>query len=301
MIKKSEIEQILKDYNLDLGDDYTYHCASIIKRSSFPDYTEILFCEDDFLDPNGIPYIMQANVGKDEFTKDRMIVFYTSDTRRFLVPMDDTNWKIIGTEIPSNVANIDYGKATKIYHRKTLEIKKEPIEITEDEKKQLVKKYIKLYKKGRMILGGILSTFLWFILTALPAVFLIADDNINSKGDNVIIIILAIWASLFIIGSVFIIRFFIKLPVKRLKGLSYKSEFLVVGWSKDINVKGLDESHISGYTYDDNMCKLLTYGISHYDISLIEGVEYFEVVYRYSKEKNPRNLDFCLFVRNNKM
>ena len=35
--------------------------------------------------------------------------------------------------------------------------------------------------------------------------------------------------------------------------------------------------------------------------NLIEGVEYFEVVYRYSKEKNPRNLDFCLFVRNNKM
>jgi len=293
-MEKEIINKVIEDYNLDLGEDYTYVCASIIKRSSFPSYTEILFCEDDFVDPNGIPYIMQANVEKDSFSRDRMLVFYTKDKRRFLIPMDDNNWKLIGNEIPSNVANIDYGKATKIFHRKTLEINPEPIKLQDGELDELVKKYIKLYRKGRMLFAGILSSFVWFILVALPVIFLVADldDNMN-LGMAILISGFVI----FVVGSIFIIRFFLKFPAKRLRSLAYKSEFLVVDFYKDVNIKGLDESHITGYTYEDGMCKMLTYGVSHYDYPLVSDVKYFDVIYRYSAKPNPRNLDFCFFMK----
>ena len=114
MNNESEIvKQIIGKYNLDLGDGYFYVGASIIKRSEFPQSTEILYCEDGFNDGEGIPYIMQSVVPKGIFDRDRIIVFYTKDLQRYIIPIDGENYTLIGNGIPENVQNINYGKAKK--------------------------------------------------------------------------------------------------------------------------------------------------------------------------------------------
>ena len=83
MNKENEIiEKMIQKYNLDLGNDYIYVGATIIKRSDFPQSTEIFYCEDGFNDEEGIPYIMQSIVPKGIFNRDRMIVFYTKNLQR---------------------------------------------------------------------------------------------------------------------------------------------------------------------------------------------------------------------------
>ena len=85
MNKENEIiEKMIKKYNLDLGNDYIYVGATIIKRSDFPQSTEIFYCEDGFNDEEGIPYIMQSIVPKGIFNRDRMIVFYTKNLQKIL-------------------------------------------------------------------------------------------------------------------------------------------------------------------------------------------------------------------------
>lgn len=118
------IAKIIEKYNLDLGDDYFFVGATIIKKSDFSNSTEILYCEDGFNDEEGIPYIMQSVVPKGVFDRDRIIVFYTKDLRRYIIPIDGENYTLIGNGIPENVRNINYGKAKKIIHRKALELKK---------------------------------------------------------------------------------------------------------------------------------------------------------------------------------
>lgn len=295
--EKEIIKKIIEKYNLDLGNDYIYVGASIIKRSDFPQSTEILYCEDGFNDEEGIPYIMQSVVQKGIYDRDRIIVFYTKDLQRYLVPIDGENYTLIGNDIPEDVKNINYGKAKKIIHRKALELKKEPEKLSKEDIDELYKKYVKNYKKGRMLIAGILSSLIWFILVFLGVIFLIADTETGNVNDPLIMGALIGGIILFIVGAIFIIRFFIKLPARRLKGFVYKSDFLVMDYKKDINIKGLNESHIYGLAYDEGNCKLMSYGVSHYDVAFIENVEYFEIVNRYSKNKNPKNLEICLFER----
>lgn len=114
MNKENEIiEKMIQKYNLDLGNDYIYVGATIIKRSDFPQSTEIFYCEDGFNDEEGIPYIMQSIVPKGIFNRDRMIVFYTKNLQRYVIPIDGENFTLIGNDIPENVKNINYGKAKK--------------------------------------------------------------------------------------------------------------------------------------------------------------------------------------------
>lgn len=298
MNNESEIiEKIIEKYNLYLGDDYIYVGATIIKRSDFPQSTEILYCEDGFNDEEGTPYIMQSVVPKGVFDRNRMIVFYTKDLQRYIIPIDGENYTLIGNNIPEEVKNINYGKAKKIIHRKALELKKEPEKLSEEDKTALYKRYVKNYKKGRMLVAGLLSSFVWFILIFLGVVFIIAESNTDSVNKSIIIGVLIGGFFIFIVGAIFITGFFIKLPAKRLESMTYKSDFLVMNYKKDINIKGINDSHIFGLTYDEGNCKLMNYGVSHYDVTFIENVKYFEIVNRYSKNKNPRNLEYCLFER----
>lgn len=290
------IEKIIKKYNLDLGDDYFFVGATIIKKSDFPNSTEILYCEDGFNDEEGIPYIMQSVVPKGVLNRDRIIVLYTKDLRRYVIPIDGENYTLIGNGIPENVRNINYGKAKKIIHRKALELKKEPEKLSKEDKDALYKRYIKNYKKGRLLIAGLLSSLVWFILISLGVIFIIADI----ASVNLVMGVLISGIILFIVGAIFITSFFIKLPTKRLKSFAYRSDFLVMNYKRDVNIKGLNDSHIYGLTYDEDNCKLMTYGVSHYDVAFIENVEYFEIVNRYSKNKNPKNLEYCLFERKNK-
>ena len=297
--EKEIIEKIIEKYDLDLGDNYIYVGATIIKRSDFPESMEILYCEDGFNDEEGTPYIMQSVVPKGIFDKDRIIVFYTKNLQRYIIPMDGENYVLIGNGIPENVKNINYGKAKKIIHRKALELKKEPEELSKEDKDVLYKRYVKNYKKGRMLIAGLLSSLVWFILIFLSMAIIISDIDEGSINETLTLGILVGGIALFVIGSIFIIRFFIKIPAKRLKSFVYRSDFLVMNYKRDVNIKGLNSSHIYGLTYDEDNCKLMTYGVSHYDVAFIENVEYFEIVNRYSKNKNPKNLEYCLFERKN--
>lgn len=291
------VEQIIEKYNLNLGDDYFYVGASIIKRSEFPQSTEILYCEDGFNDEEGIPYIMQSVVPKGIFDRDRIIVFYTKDLQRYIIPIDGDNYTLIGNGIPENVQNINYGKAKKIIHRKALELKKEPERLSKEDIDVLYKRYVKSYKKGRMLIAGILSSFVWFLLIFLSIAFIISDFDVGNTNETLVIGTLICGIVLFVVGAIFIIRFFIKIPAKRLKSFAYRSDFLVMNFKRDVNIKGVNDSHIYGLTYDGDNCKLMTYGVSHYDVAFIENVEYFEIVNMYSKNKNPKNLEYCLFER----
>ena len=291
------VNLIIKKYNLDLGDDYFYVGASIIKRSEFPESTEILYCEDGFNDEEGIPYIMQSVVPKGIFDRDRIIVFYTKDLQRYIIPIDGDNYTLIGNGIPENVQNINYGKAKKIIHRKALELKKEPERLSKEDIDVLYKRYVKNYKKGRMLIAGILSSFVWFLLIFLSIAFIISDFDVGNINETLVIGTLICGIVLFVVGAIFIIRFFIKIPAKRLKSFAYRSDFLVMNFKRDVNIKGVNDSHIYGLTYDGDNCKLMTYGVSHYDVAFIENVEYFEIVNMYSKNKNPKNLEYCLFER----
>lgn len=291
------VKQIIEKYNLNLGDDYFYVGASIIKRSEFPQSTEILYCEDGFNDEEGIPYIMQSVVPKGIFDRDRIIVFYTKDLQRYIIPIDGDNYTLIGNGIPENVQNINYGKAKKIIHRKALELKKEPERLSKEDIDVLYKRYVKNYKKGRMLIAGILSSFVWFLLIFLSIAFMISDFDVGNINETLVIGTLICGIVLFVVGAIFIIKFFIKIPAKRLKKFAYRSDFLVMNFKRDVNIKGVNDSHIYGLTYDGDNCKLMTYGVSHYDVAFIENVEYFEIVNRYSKNKNPKNLEYCLFER----
>lgn len=294
--EKEIIEKIVEKYNLELGEDYFYVGASIIKKSDFPQSTEILYCEDGFNDEEGIPYIMQSTVPKGVFERDRILVFYTKDLKRYIIPIDGENYTLIGNNVPENVKNINYGKAKKIIHRKALELKKEPEKLTEEEVEDLYKRYIKSYKKGIMLVTGILSSILWFILISICVLFINEKNNNEILGFGTIIVGII----LFIIGSIFIIRFFMKLPARRLKSFVYKTDFLVMNYYKDSNMKGYNDRHIVGLTYDGNNCKLMNHTISHYDLRFIEQVEFYEIVNRYSKSKSPNYFEYCLFERKTK-
>lgn len=292
------VEKIIEKYNLNLGDDYIYVGATIIKRSEFPESTEILYCEDGFNDEEGTPYIMQSVVPKGVFDRDRLIVFYTKDLQRYIIPIDGENYTLIGNGIPENVKNINYGKAKKIIHRKALELRKEPEKLSKEDIDILYKRYVKNYKKGRMLIAGLLSSFVWFILIFLGMSFIISDIDTGNVNETLVMGVLIGGIVLFVVGAIFIIRFFIKIPAKRLKSFAYRSDFLVMNYKRDVNIKGLNDSHIYGLTYDGDNCKIMTYGVSHYDVTFIKDVEYFEIVNRYSKDKNPKNLEYCLFEKN---
>lgn len=292
------VEKIIEKYNLNLGDDYIYVGATIIKRSEFPESTEILYCEDGFNDEEGTPYIMQSVVPKGVFDRDRLIVFYTKDLQRYIIPIDGENYTLIGNGIPENVKNINYGKAKKIIHRKALELRKELEKLSKEDIDILYKRYVKNYKKGRMLIAGLLSSFVWFILIFLGMSFIISDIDTGNVNETLVMGVLIGGIVLFVVGAIFIIRFFIKIPAKRLKSFAYRSDFLVMNYKRDVNIKGLNDSHIYGLTYDGDNCKIMTYGVSHYDVTFIKDVEYFEIVNRYSKDKNPKNLEYCLFEKN---
>lgn len=300
MDNKSETaEKIIKKHNLKLGNDYFYVGATIIKRNNFSQDTEISYCEDGFNDEEGTPYIMQSIVPKGEFDGDRIIVFYTKDLQRHIIPIDEENYTLIENDIPENVKNINYGKAKKIIHRKTLELKKTPEKLYKQDLDALYKRYIKKYKKGRMLTAGLLSSLLLLVLIFLCVVFIIADVDAGNINKLFVIGVLISGTLLFVAGAIFIINFFIELPAQKLKRFEYKSDFLVINYKKDVKFKGSNDGYIYGLTYDEDNYKFVTHCVIHYDSVFIENAEYFEIVNRYSKSKNPKSLEYCLFEKKN--
>lgn len=292
--EKEILNNLIKKYDLNLDDNFKYVGATIVKKSNFPNYTEILFCEDGFNDEKGMPYIMQGLFSK-EYKKDRIIVFYNSNLERFLVPVDEENWSLIGYDVPEEVKRIDYGKAKKIMHRKTLEMDNKVIKLTDKEKQDLYKLYIKRYKKGRMIAAGIIASLVWLILFFLIVVFV--GSSFDGSDAFPLILLLASCFIGFIVCSFFTIKFFVKLPAKIVKGINYRHDFMVLDFAKATSLENVGEYFISGYTYDGEICKLLTYGVSHYDSNFIKDMKYFEVINLYSKSPDFSNFEYRLFLK----
>ena len=288
MIDNNEIlKHTIEKYKLNLGKNFKYVGATIIQRSEFPTYTELLFCEDELVDENNIPYLMVSYVPKGIFERDRIIVFYKENGTRYLIPIDGDNWTLVGNNIPENVKNIDYGKAKKIRHRNALKAEKTPIKLTKAEKNNLLNKYNKILKKGRFIFSGILLSFLWFMLIAILLIFLIVKLR-NNVFLGVITLISGITSWMII--SFFTIRLFYKYSA--LKKVNYKSELLFKGIYKTKTY-----TQIQGYYYDGSTWLLGYYAIPSGNEKILQNIRYGEIIYRYSKNENPINGELCFFEK----
>ena len=72
---------------------------------------------------------------------------------------------------------------------------------------------------------------------------------------------------------------------------------MVLDFAKATSLENVGEYFISGYTYDGEICKLLTYGVSHYDSNFIKDMKYFEVINLYSKSPDFSNFEYRLFLK----
>ena len=59
-----------------------------------------------------------------------------------------------------------------------------------EDKDALYKRYIKNYKKGRMLIAGFLSSFVWFLLIFLSIVFMISDFDTQNINETLVVGIL---------------------------------------------------------------------------------------------------------------
>lgn len=288
--KTEIIQSIIRKYNLNLGEGFSYVGATIIQRTEFPQATEVLYCEDGFCDESSTPYIMKALVPKGVFAKDRMIVFYTKDLERCLIPVDGENFTLVGMGVPENVQNINYNKAQNIIHRKSLTMKKEPVMLTKAEMKDVCKSYLKRTPKGRMIFAGCLSSFLWLMIVFIA--FAITLSSVGYVDDLTTIAILFGFLALLVVGTIFIIRFFLHLPARLIKNLVYRSDFLVLNSEILLNV-----ASVYGASYENGKFKTTPYSTSAVDYIFIKDANSYEIVHRYSKVKSPTENNRCFFDR----
>ena len=287
MIEHNEILQnIIRKYNLNPYINYRYIGATIINKIDYPNHSVIQFCEDGFVDENGMPYIMQADIlGGDN--KSRIIVLYANDLDRVIIPVEGDNWTLIGNEIPENVKNIDCDKAKKIFHRKTLEIKKEPEKLEDSDIENLKNIYWPKYKKGRLTVAGLVMSIEWFIIIGLIVVFTIANNDDINGFMTLVVFFGGVMA--WILVCILTVIFFRRIPLLFVGKFRYRSEFLVEGVYKK-------EKCISGLAYDEEACRRMVYGIAYYDAPLLDEMKHFSVVYRYSKKPYPGPNDYCMFI-----
>ena len=58
--------------------------------------------------------------------------------------------------------------------------------------------------------------------------------------------------------------------------------------------------YVEGLIYDGSNYKIMKYTMSISDFGFSGSMKRFEIVSMYSKNKNPKNLEICLFERKNK-
>lgn len=295
-LEKEIIERLNNNYCLNLTTDMKYYGGTIIKKIKNPNYTEVLYCEDGFVDENNEPYILETSFPNDIELKDRLIVFYKENGGRVILPIDNDSWNLVGLGIPENVQNIDYSKSKNIKNRETLKLKKEPTEVTEEEIKYLTKVAKSKYKTSRSILGGILLSILFFIIVGITTLFITVtlNDNVSEKAA---MISLVLGILLIIILSIKSFSFFFNLPVKRIKKFKYKYEFLVSKINLEKNIQNNYSGTISGYNYNDNICKFGIYNIYSGELDLVKDVKPYDIIYMYTKYKYIGMYDDNLFIK----
>lgn len=294
---KKIIADIINTYNLNPNINYFYTGASIIKKTIYQDYTYILFCEDDLVDENNIPYIMEGIILSKDYNNDRIIVLYDNNLNRYIIPINGDNWNLIGSDIPKNVKEINMSKAKKIFHRKSLNLSNEIKELSKEDINNLKKNYKNKYKNGRLLVAAFFASLLWSIIFFLIFIFSFLKIYNIYSSDSVAIILLITGFLIWLVGVVLINIFFINLPIYRLKKLKYKSEFLIVDISSLLSKKGICDSIIKGYVHIDNNYEKMINNSYYYDSPFLEDIDYCEIVTRYSKKKSPKENDYCLFCK----
>lgn len=294
---KKIIADIINTYNLNPDVNYYYTGASIIKKTIYQDYIYILFCEDDLVDENNIPYIMEGTIFSKDYNNDRIIVLYDNNLNRYIIPINGDNWNLIDFDIPKNVKEINISKAKKIFHRKSLNLSNEIKELSKEDINNLKKNYKNKYKKGRLLVAAFFASLLWSIILFLIFIFSFLKIYNIYSSDSVAIILLITGFLIWLVGVVLINIFFINLPIYRLKKLKYKSEFLIVDISSLLSKKGICDSIIKGYVHIDNNYEKMINNSYYYDSPFLENIDYCEIVTRYSKKKSPKENDYCLFCK----
>lgn len=89
-----------------------------------------------------------------------------------------------------------------------------------------------------MLLAGLFSSLVWFILIFLGVIFIIADIATENVNETLVMGSLIGGTVLFVGGAIVIINFFIRIPVRRLKSFAYRSDFLVMNYKRNVNIRG---------------------------------------------------------------
>lgn len=109
-----------------------------------------LYIEDDFLDENGNPYIIQYPSRMYEMTPDeigkRLLIMYADETRFQLVRLNDDLKQLIPSYSYHYPLTEDPERYQVIAHPNVLKITKEEKELSESEKEEFAKLYIKVVR-----------------------------------------------------------------------------------------------------------------------------------------------------------
>ena len=107
-----------------------------------------------------------------------------------------------------------------------MEIRREPEKVSDRDIENLDRIYCKKYKKGLLLIAGLLMDIAWFLLIVLVMSFTVYRD-ISTMNPGMATIALFGAIIVWIVLCILTIRFFIKLPIILHKKIAYRSEFLV--------------------------------------------------------------------------
>lgn len=170
-----------------------------------------------------------------------------------------------------------------------MEIRREPEKVSDRDIENLDRIYSKKYKKGLLLIAGLLMDVAWFLLIVLIMSFTVYRD-ISTMNPGMATIALFGAIIVWIVLCILTIMFFIKLPIILHKKIAYRSEFLV----EETYMK---ERVIVGLAYEHGACKRMAYQIALSDKPFLEEMKPFDVVYRYSNKQYPKETDYCVFIK----
>ncbi len=108
------INDVIRKYGLDPGDNFQYFGGSILNETTYPDYIKCQYCVDGYFDSDGEPYILEDIMPNMPHTK-RLLVFFKENGDNIIVPVDGKSWEAVGASIPDYVKGISFDKSNYIF------------------------------------------------------------------------------------------------------------------------------------------------------------------------------------------
>lgn len=297
-LRRDALRRILRErYDFPAGESDLVTGATVIQRSVFPNCTQILFCEDGFLDGDGQPWIMQARLAHGAPEGERILALYRPDGRRYLFPAEDEALALIGPQPPEAVRKLDYYRAKRIVHRRTLGLRGQPQRVPREELRERKRSYAGTYKKGRLLCAGLLLTVSLFLIFLL-AFSVLFSDKLSAYKESTAVAILAGFAAGWLLCSAAVVILVVKAPLLRLRKYGWKSECLVDA----VCVRAPNGSMKRGADVDLIVCsggawKLCSAFVPYYDEALLRDVRPYDTVIRYAGSPDPRDDEPCLLIK----